>query len=250
MPSHDAIGLIGFGSFGRLLAAVLAPRRPILVHDARPVPAGELARIGIRQAPIERVAACRTVVLAVNAQHLEEAIASAAPHLGPGSLLVDVCSVKSEPARLMRTLAPEHTDLLGTHPLFGPQTVREQGLAGQTVALCPVRIDPQRLDNVRRFLSHALGLRVVPTTPEEHDREMASVQVVTHMVGHAAIACDLRDTPLATLAFRRLLAIRRNVEGDSEELFAAIQSANPFAAEIRRKFADAVDEVVRHAESA
>ena len=56
---------------------------------------------------------------------------------------------------------------------------------------------------------------------------MAFIQVITHLVGHAANEMDLPDLPLATLAYTRLLQLKRNTHGDSEEMFRAIQNANP-----------------------
>ena len=240
----ERVGVIGLGQFGRLLAESLAPHVDVVVHDARAdgdAPAGT-TRVGIEDAGRSDV-----VVPAVNLQHLPEVFDAVAPTLGDGALVADVTSVKVEPIRLMRERLPERVGLLGTHPLFGPQSVAEQGLSGQRLAVCRVRIDDERFAAVERVLAGTLGLELIDTTPDEHDRQMALVQALTHLVGHAAAELDLADLELGTLAYRRLRQLARNIGGDSEELFEAIQGANPYAAEVRARFVEAVERVRRRA---
>jgi len=100
----------------------------------------------------------------------------------------------------------------------------------------------------RGFLAETLSLDVIDLTPDEHDRQMAHVQVLTHLVGHAAGELDPPDLPLATVAYTRLMQLRRNIAGDTEELFAAIQTHNPHAGEMRRRFLDAMTGVIERAD--
>ena len=189
------------------------------------------------------------VILAVPVQRLRGALEAVAPTLKPGAVVCDVCSVKTGPCALLEELVPPHAHALGTHPLFGPETVGEVGLRGQTVALCPVRIDPEKLAPIDLFLRETLGLRTVTVTPDEHDRQMAMVQVVTHLIGRAASAMGLPELPLSTLAYDRLMQMKRNTERDAPELFDAIQTMNPHAAEMRARWLDAVRSVCRDATS-
>ena len=59
---------------------------------------------------------------------------------------------------------------------------------------------------------------------------------------------DLPDLPLATLAYTRLLQMKRNTQGDSPELFAAIQTHNPHAADTRQRFLEAMNAIIARAE--
>lgn len=217
----------------------MAPHCDLLVHD--PVAAGaEIKSLGASPCSSDEAAMCDVCVLAVPMQAMESVCGQLAPHLGVQTLVADVSSIKTGPVETMLRTLPSQVEILGTHPLFGPQTVGEVGLAGQSIALCPVRVSDERLRAAREFLSNTLGLHVIETTPDEHDRQMALVQVVTHLVGHAASEMDLPELPLATLAYKRLLQMKHNVERDSEELFEAIQTLNPYAADVRRRFVEAV----------
>jgi len=239
----DSISVIGQGQFGRLLAEHLAQHLDVRVHDASPAthPAP-----GTTPVSLEDAARADVVVPAVNVQHLGEVLDALAPLVSDDALIADVTSVKVEPVSLMLDRLP-NARVLGTHPLFGPQSVAEMGLRGQRLALCPVRIDDETYASVRAFLGGTLGLELIETTPEDHDRQMALVQALTHLVGHAAAELDLDDLALGTLAYRRLRQLATNISGDSEELFDAIQGRNPYAADIRARFVEAVERVRRRA---
>ena len=244
MSCTASIGILGLGAFGRLASANLAQHADIVAHDPRtpgepPVPLVSLDEVASRD----------VVILAVPVPALDDALRSVAPHLKKDALVCDVCSVKLAPVERMLALLPDHARILGTHPLFGPQTAIERGsISGQTIALCPVRIDDDTLARARSFLADSLGLDVVVTTPDEHDRQMALVQVITHLVGHAASEMNLPDSPLSTLAYQRLMQMKRNTEQDAPELFAAIQTLNPYARQARNDFLDAMRRVIERAE--
>lgn len=237
------VGVIGLGAFGRLAATALAADCEVLGFD--PDPPAQLP--GARITDLNAVCDADAVVLAVNLQHLPSACDAIAPKLKSQSLVADVTSVKLRPVDRMRASLPEHVEILGTHPLFGPQSVAERGLRGLSVALCPVRMSDATMARVRALLEGRLGLRLIETTPDEHDRQMAHVQALTHLVGHAAASLGVEELPLATIAYDRLRQLALNISGDSDELFETIQAANPYAADVRRRFVEAIEQVRRRA---
>ena len=236
--------LLGAGAFGALAARELRAHAEVLVRDPR---------LGGASAPLEAAGDADAVVLCVPVQSIERACEELSPHLCGGVLVCDVASVKTLPMRWMHERLPAGVRILGLHPLFGPQTAVEAGtIAGQRVALCaPEQGDrvpePAATDRVRALLSPRLGLRLIETTADEHDRQMAMVQVLTHLVGHAAREMDLPELPLATVAYTRLLQMKRNTEGDTPELFEAIQRLNSHASDARERFEGAVHDVLRRA---
>jgi len=226
-------GIIGLGAFGRLVHDRLAATGEVFGFD--PSVAGADSTDAL-----ERASQAEAVIFAVSVQRLQSVLAIFAPRLRPGTIVADVCSVKIRPCQMMLEQLPGDCEIIGTHPLFGPQTVAEKGLAGCTIALCPVRCTERTMQAARGLLAGDLGLSIVETSADDHDRQMASVQALTHLIGHAAASLDLPETDLATLAYRRLLRIRENVIGDSPELFDAIQTWNPYAAGARERMLDAM----------
>jgi len=255
MPDHPFTHtlLLGRGAFGRLAEAHLSAHTTLSVLD----------RADFEDQPDYETALSReipradAIILAVPVQAIPDACRAVAPHVRTDrpTLIADVASVKVQPARWMEELLPEHATVLATHPCFGPETAAELGtIESQPIAFCPVRAHDaaQRrlIASARAFLTDALGLDVIELTPDEHDRQMAHVQVLTHLVGHACHEMDLPDLPTATLAYRYLLQMQHNTEHDAPALFEAIQHLNPHAAEARARFRAAIDAVLTKAEPA
>lgn len=228
------LGLIGFGQFGRLAAAVLKQHFDVLVADAAPDAEAAARELGVAFGPLEAAAAREVVVFAVPVVAMQAVFTAAAPHMRSGALAVDVGSVKMLPAQWMTEILPAHVDLVASHPLFGPQSARA-GLDGLRLVVCPIRGD--RYQKVAAF-GRSLGLTVTVTSAEEHDREMAYVQALTHLIGRSLVNLGIPDEQLKTASYQHLLELCSLIGADTFELFTAIQTQNPFAAEVVGAFVD------------
>ncbi len=226
------LGLIGFGQFGRLAATILAGHFDILAVDTAPGAQAAAREAGVAFGSIEDAAAREVVVVAVPVPAMQGVLAAIAPHLKAGALVLDVGSVKMLPAQWMVELLPAHVDVVATHPLFGPQSAKA-GLAGLRFVVCPIRGD--RHECVAA-LGRSLGLTVTVTTPEEHDREMAYVQALTHLIGRSLVNLGIPDEQLKTASYQHLLELCALIGADTFELFTAIQTQNPYAAEVAEAF--------------
>ncbi|WP_419900464.1 prephenate dehydrogenase/arogenate dehydrogenase family protein [Roseomonas sp. USHLN139] len=225
MSSHHRkrpqIGLIGLGAFGAFCLPHLERLGPVLGHDpARP-----------DSAPLAEAASRPVVILAVPVARLAEAARAIAPHLRPGALVIEVCSIKTHPLAVLRAALPAHVELLGTHPLFGPQSGRD-GIEGLRMVLCPGGAPSPRARLAARMLRR-LGLAVVSMTPEEHDRQMAWVQGLTHLVARLVSGLEMPALPHTTASFDHLIRATAMVSQDSEALFRTITEDNPFVAEVK-----------------
>ncbi|MBX9616580.1 MAG: prephenate dehydrogenase/arogenate dehydrogenase family protein [Caulobacteraceae bacterium] len=226
------MGLIGYGAFGRLTARHLAPWFDVLAHD----PGAIQAEAPVRLTDLATAAACPVVILAVPVDALAATLTAIEPHLQPGALVLDVGSVKVGPARLMADQLPAHVEAVGTHPLFGPQSARD-GIAGLRIAICPVRGD-RIARRVAAFCRHALKLKVFLVSPEDHDREAAVVQGLTHLISRVLLSMEPLPTRMTTASFERIMQAVEMVRYDSPAVFRAIERDNPYAAEVRNRFFD------------
>ncbi len=225
------IGIIGFGAFGRLMATHLHPYFELCAHDPA-LPSGEVIQ-GVEMVGLARAAACEIVVLAVPVNGMEATVTAIHPLLRPDALVLDVGSVKCIPAEIMRRGLPVTVDIIATHPLFGPQSAKH-GIAGSKIALCPVR--GSRTPRVAAFLSKMLRLEVIVTTPEEHDREAAMVQGLTHLIAKVLVQMEPLPTRMTTRSFDLIMKAVSMVRYDAPEVFQAIERANPYAREVRTSF--------------
>ncbi len=238
--TRRAIGIIGGGGgMGRWFARFFAEAgHPVLVSE--------------RDAGVslpELAATCPVVVVAVPLAATAEVIRRVGPMLGPGSLLMDLTSLKEEPVREM--LAATAAEVVGCHPLFGPDA---PSLEGQNVAICPGRGESGKAW-LRETLERS-GARVVETTPERHDRVMAIVQGLTHLntmtlglalqsLGEDPVELDRMSTP----AFRAKRVLLDKVFGGSPRLYAELVTKNPSAGDVLRAYADALDRLKRLVEA-
>ena len=241
------LGLFGLGAFGQLMVRHLAPYFHIKACDPSQVARRFARRHAIRLVDARECASCPIVVLAVPVATLHGVATGIAGTLRPGTIVLDVASVKVKPAVWLQQELPDYVDIICTHPLFGPQSARD-GIAGREIAVCPVR--SRRTRRVVQFLEHTLKLRVSLTSPAQHDRDVAVVQGLTHLI--AKVINQMGPIPQGhhTMSFDCLMQAVDMVRNDSDELFLAIERDNPFAADVRRTFFRHAADLNRHLETA
>jgi prephenate dehydrogenase len=239
--SHPTVGIVGFGAFGALIAKHLAGHCRLLAFDPAPREAGSLP---VTFCDLLEIARCDVVVLAVPVSCMTGVIRSLRPHLKPGTVVIDVGSVKIEPVRAMLAELPDHVEIIGSHPLFGPQSAKD-GVAGHRIAWCPVR-GSARARSARRiaaFLRRVLKLNVIRTTPDAHDRHMAVVQGLTHLIAKVLVRMEPLPSRMTTKSFDLILQATNMVRHDAPAVYEAIERANPHAAAVRERFFALAEEV-------
>lgn len=228
----ENLGIIGFGSFGQFMTKHLKPYFNISVFN-RGDKSAAAKEYGVPYVSLEVVASLENVIVCVPVQFMEEMLIKIAPLVKKGARVIDVSSVKVKPVELMKKYLPEHCEIIATHPLFGPQSGKN-GIQGLNMVLCPGRKNTTL--QLERFLRDTLGLKVLIRTPEVHDIQMAYVQALTHFVGRACNIMDIPDVEQKTPAYQYLLDIKRNLGGDSYDLFLTIEQENPYAKGVRENF--------------
>lgn len=223
------VGILGLGRFGKFWATVLSHSHTVYGYN-RSVPADPNCTI----VGFEELCSLPVIFICVPMRTVPEMLERMKGLLKPGTLIVDTCSVKVEPVRWMREILPPDVDILATHPMFGPESAKE-GLSGLPMMMHPIRMPAHSYDEWTHFF-RSLGIMVVEITPEEHDRQAAMSQALTHMVGRTLSLMGIEETPIGTLWYRKLLAICRQVEKDSPELFLDMQTLNPYASDMRASF--------------
>jgi prephenate dehydrogenase len=221
------IGLLGFGQFGQFITPHLSSHALVLAHD----PADQTGRA---QTPLVEVCAQELVLFAVPAQSFEAVCQQAAPLIPASTLIADVTSVKIRPLQILAHYFPTH-EILGTHPIFGPQSGRD-GISGLPIVVTNLSWIPAHYEQALQFLSQTLGLRVIEKTAEEHDLEMAHVQGLSHFIGRALAQLDIQAYDTSTASYKQLVQLKNLLKDDSWELFKTIQQENPYAAEVRKNF--------------
>ncbi len=234
------IAILGFGRFGKLMAQYLSKDYDVCVHT-RSDCNREIEMAGALPVTFEDACRQKVLILAVPISAMQATLARIAPKLTPGALVVDVCSVKEYPVRLMQELLPEEVSILATHPMFGPDSAADS-LVGRKIVVCRERIETDVYQKIIAYLK-SKGLVVIETSAEAHDRQIAISLALTHFIGRSLSEFGAVPLDIDTEGYKRLLHVLGVVENDTWQLFEDMNTYNPYAAESRQTFLDAVQTI-------
>ncbi len=177
-------------------------------------------------------------MLCVAIHAVPQAVAQLVPHLAPETVLMDTCSVKVFPVKKMIEGAPAETEIIGTHPMFGPDSA-SNGVGGLPFVYSPVRCGEESVRRYRDLFSR-MGMRIVERSPEEHDREAAMPQGVTHFIGRVLAELDLEPSQIATKGYQKLLEVMEQTCNDPYDLFIDLQRLNPYTSLMRSRLRESI----------
>ncbi len=224
------MAILGYGQFGQFMSAHLSTYVDVCVYNRTPAVVPET----IKCVDIDEACAADIVIFSVPMSAFQSLCELTKEKIPTSSIIVDVTSVKVPPLTLLKKYFPTH-QILGTHPIFGPQSGKD-GIEGLPIVLTQISLETHIYDSVKDFLRNTLKLSVIEATAEEHDKAMAHVQGLTHFIGRAITEMQITDTPLATQSYKQLLELVRLVGSDSWELFSTIENENQYAAPARKSF--------------
>ena len=224
------IGIYGLGRFGAFWGGLLGQRFAVKGWsrtEKKDLPPG------IQVVSEAEVLACDVIFFCVSISSFREVLQASADKIRPGALVFDTCSVKMEPCQWMEELLPEDVEIVGSHPMFGPDS-GAAGVKGLPMALCPLRISEGRLEQWNGIL-HEMGLRVLKMSADEHDHQAAYSQGITHFIGRVINDLELSQYPISTLGFKKMMEVAAQTCNDPFQLFLDLQRYNPYTGEMRDK---------------
>ncbi|MBP9738510.1 prephenate dehydrogenase [Candidatus Saccharibacteria bacterium] len=229
------IGIAGYGDFTKVMIEYLSPYADIVV-SSRSKTEGD-AGFGAKFAPVKTVLSQPILIPSIPSQFFEDFFTDHKRLINPEALIIDVCSVKVKPLEVLQRLLPKTCSIIGTHPMFGPASIaKNEGIEGLRCVVTPVRADDELLKKLEAFISNTLELTIIKRTPEEHDREMAYVQGLSHYIARVMDIMDIPKSELSTLAYDDLYDMKNIQAKDSWDLFESIMHDNPYAKEVNNDF--------------
>jgi len=132
------------------------------------------------------------VILATPLQAMIPITKSFLPRLESGCLISDVGSVKGRVVREMEKTLPSHIPFVGTHPIagnerWGAEAALPDLFSGQRCILTPTRnTDADALEKIA-CLWRQVGAKVEVMDPNLHDRILALVSHLPHVLAYALV---------------------------------------------------------------
>jgi len=177
----------------------------------------------------EAVQGADAVLVATPIDTTVETVREVAPKLKRGATVIEISSLKRKIiGRLRPMLAKRGVTLLSLHPLFGPSLASSEGMK-----ICVIPTSPKSRELAQGLFPDAI---LIPMKEREHDRAMAVVLSLTHLVNIAYAGTIAKhfgaerfrslETPTSSVQ----LSLAEGVLSQDPSLYSYIQLENEFSA--------------------
>jgi prephenate dehydrogenase len=181
------VAIIGAGKMGRWFAKFfLEQGMSVVVSDKDQ---DKLARmreeLKVETASnVEAVKSADKVLVCVPIENFENVIAEIHTYIRPEQTVMDICSVKEHPLKIMHKYI-KNGAVLGTHPMFGPGV---KSIKNQNFVLTPTNVKEKELAEEFGNWLKEKGAKVFVMSPREHDELMSVVLGLPYFLSLAT--CD------------------------------------------------------------
>lgn len=234
LDKNTKVAVIGFGRFGQLLVKIL------LKHSLAKIILIETKKINIFHKQIElksidEIKNADLIIPCVPISSFESVIKQISPKVKKEAIVLDICSVKTHPVNVMKSHLPSPTQIIATHPMFGPDSYRiKKRLKGLKLVIWNISAKEKNYTQVKKFFAD-LGLTIIELSPKDHDKYLAFSLGYSYLLGKISQRMNIKKTPIDTYDFQLLLDHVSIVKNDSEQLFFDIQTKNPYTKDMLLK---------------
>ena len=215
----NKVSIIGFGRFGAMLHSLLSKGFEVDVYDKNPIDNSE-----VNEVSFEEVLKNDTIFIAVPIRDFEDLVINISSKIQSGKTIIDVCSVKVFPKQVMIDNLPAETDIIATHPLFGPDSLKD---SGSVMTMEAVRDSFERYNFWKNYFE-SQNITIEEISAEEHDMMAARSQGLTHFVGRVIDDFGTNQTRIDTEGYKALHKLVSQTCNDTWDLFEDIQNYNPY----------------------
>lgn len=238
MPRFNRVTIVGLGLIGGSLGMAIRRRRlakQVVGVSRRPSTLRRAKRCGaIDLGTTDGEAAVQDAEVVILATPVDAVVPTAmqlAAACRPGSILSDVGSSKAHIVRTLERTLPRHLAFVGAHPLAGSEQ-RGFGAARPELfdgSLCIVTRTPRTpmaaLQAVKRLWA-PLVRRILIMDPERHDRLLAAVSHVPHLVAACLTTSTSRDgLAVAPRSFLEMTRIAKSEPDLWDDIFLSNRRA-------------------------
>lgn len=235
LDKNTTVAIIGFGRFGKLIVKILLKysKAKIILIDKKKI---DFSHKKLELGTIENVKDADVIIPCVPISNFEEVIKRITLLIKKGTILLDVCSVKMFPVNIMKANLPHSSQIIASHPMFGPDSYRiNRGLAGLKLVIWNISAKEENYQQIKKFFSD-LGLKIIELSPKDHDKFMAMSLGYSYFIGKINQMMNIKKTPIDTYDFQLLLDHVAIIKRDSQQLFFDMLTKNPYANKMLTRF--------------
>jgi len=234
--NKKTLGIVGFGEFCQFITKHIKKDFKVMGYSPSKYRAEAAKKLNVDFTnSIEKICENDIILIGMPIDFMEETLNKMKKFVKKDAIILDMCSVKETPIKLMKEILPKTTQIIGTHPMFG-QNSGKDGIEGLSIVLDDSRCEKKTFEFLTNYCEKKLKLKVFKMSPQNHDKEMAKSQVLIHFLGRIFREMKLGEMELSTKSYNDLIKSLSMVQDNSENLFLNIQKTNPYAKEIREKF--------------
>jgi len=241
------VAIIGAGKMGRWFTRFFLKENDSVVVSSRSE--GKLLKLreefGVEIASsVDAVKKADRVLICVPIENFEEVVKEIHSHVRPDQVVMDICSVKEMPVKIMHEYIKAGVTL-GIHPVFGPGV---KSVKGQNFILTPtVKKEEVFAENFKGWLEER-GANVFIMSPRRHDELMSVVLGLPHFLG--LVVCDalldygdfLEMEKVGGASYRMLLTLAEAVASEETEFYTSLQMMLPEVEKIEGLFLEKAKE--------
>jgi prephenate dehydrogenase len=169
------------------------------------------------------------LLICVPIEDFEVLIKEIHSHIRSDHIVMDICSVKGMPVKIMHKYIKTGI-ILGTHPMFGPGV---KSIKNQNFVLTPTNAKEKMFAKSFRNWLEERGVKVFIMSPRKHDELMSVVLGLPHFLG--LVVCDallnqynfLETRKVSGASYKMLLTLAEAVASEEAEFYASLQMNLP-----------------------
>jgi prephenate dehydrogenase len=187
---------------------------------------------------VDAVKRADRILMCVPIENFEEVVKEIHSHVRPNQVVMDICSVKEMPVKIMHKYIKAGVTL-GTHPVFGPGV---KGIKDQNFILTPTTKKEEVFAEDFKGWLEERGANVFIMSPRRHDELMSVVLGLPHFLG--LVVCDtlldygdfLETKRVAGASYRMLLTLAEAIASEETGFYASLQMMLPEVEKIEGLF--------------
>jgi len=226
------VAIIGAGKMGRWFTKFFLEQGDNVIVSSRS--REKLLRIrdefGVKIADnVNAVKNADRVLICVPIENFEDVVKEIHSHIQPNQVVMDICSIKDIPVKIMHKYIKTGTTL-GTHPVFGPGV---KNIKNENFILTPINNKEKVFAEEFKSWLEKRQANVFIMSPRKHDELMSVVLGLPHFLG--LVVCDtlldygnfLEMKKVAGASYKMLLTLAEAVASEETKAYTSLQMNLP-----------------------